>query len=473
MTLRGRRIGDRRLRVERTRPQSYEVRPPKRVRRPPSPWIVLIVTFAMLTIVGTVLLALPIATEQGQRTGILEALFTATSAVSTTGLVIADTASHWSSFGELVILLLIQLGGFAFMTGSTLFLFLLAGRRTSLSDRLRVQAAGGATDLGSVLDLVRRVVAFTLICEILGAAVLTVVFATRGESAATSVWWGVFHTVSAFNNAGFDLFGELRSLTHLADAPAVLVPLGALIVLGGLGFAIVGDVIAKRRWVRLSLESKLVLLGTAVLLLGGAVATAALEWANPATLGRLEPLDRLVNAAFHSVSLRSAGFDSVAIGGLFDETLVVGIVLMFIGGASGSTAGGIKLNTLAVLVVASMSAVRGDPSASAFGRRLPHVVVYRSVAILLVALTGAIGLALALRLAVPGDLLDLTFEGISALGTVGVSTGITTGLGPAGQVLLVVAMFVGRLGPLALVLALAARTRPVAHRPAVETIRIG
>jgi trk system potassium uptake protein TrkH len=359
------------------------------------------------------------------------------------------------------------------MTGSTLFLLILVGRRTSLSDRLRVQAAGGVPQLGKVTDLVRRVAVFTLICEAAGALVLAAAFLLRGEDPATAAWWGVFHAVSAFNNGGFDLFGASRSLTHLADAPAILVPIGTLIVLGGLGFAIVGDVWAKPRWVRLALETKLVLLGTVILIAVGALGTAMLEWSNPATLGRLEPGDRVVNALFHSVSLRSAGFDSLGVGSLVDESLFLAIGLMFIGGASGSTAGGVKINTVAVLLVAAWSAVRSSPSATAFGRSIPNVIVYRCVAIFLVGVAGAFVLALALQLTGSLPFLGVMFESVSALGTVGVSTGLTSQFSPGGLLLLVAAMFVGRLGPLVLVLALAQRTRPVAHRPAVEPVRIG
>jgi trk system potassium uptake protein TrkH len=459
--------------VERVTPRDFHIETPKRMRRPPSPWGVLIATFAVLTVAGTVLLALPFATESGEQTSMLEALFMATSAVSTTGLALYDTAEHWSLFGEIVILLLIQVGGFAFMTGSTLFLLALVGGRTSLSDRLRVQAAGGLSDLGSVTTVVRRVFIFTILCEVAGAVVLTPVFLGRGEHPATAVWWGIFHSISAFNNGGIDLFGGFRGLTHLADVPVVLVPIGLLMLLGGLGFAIVGDVVVKRRWIRFALETKLVLVVSAVLLIAGALATAAIEWSNPATLGRLEPADRALNAIFHSVSLRSGGMDSIGVPGLFDESLVIGLALMFIGGASGSTAGGIKVNTIGVLLIATMSAMRGDPSAAAFGRRIPHQVVYRAVAVLLIAIAGAFGLALVIQLIGSHDFLQATFESVSALGTAGMTTGVTLDLTPAAQLLLVVAMFIGRLGPLTLVLALASRSRPVAHRPAVETVRIG
>jgi trk system potassium uptake protein TrkH len=469
----GRLPGDRRVRVERVKPLDYVITPPRRIRRPRSPWTVLIGTFAALTVAGTILLALPFSTTTGQATPLLEALFMATSAVSTTGLVLYDTAEHWSPFGEFVILVLIQLGGFAFMTGSTLFLLALVGGRTSLSDRLRVQAAGGLTDLGSVTMVVRRVLIFTVFCEVVGAIVLIIVFLVRGEHPATATWWGVFHSVSAFNNGGVDLFGGFRGLTHLADAPAVLMPIGTLMLIGGLGFAIVGDIVLKRRWIRFALETKLVVAVSMVLLLGGALATAAFEWTNPATLGRLDLPDRVLNAVFHSISLRSGGMDAIGVSGLVDESLVLGMVLMFVGGASGSTAGGIKVNTLAVLLVATLAAMRGDPSAAAYGRRIPHQVVYRSIAVLLVAIAGAFGLAVAIQLTGTYDFLAASFESVSALGTAGMSTGLTLALGPDTQLLLVAAMFIGRLGPLTLVLAIAARSRPVAHRPAVESVRIG
>ncbi|HEU5202818.1 MAG TPA: potassium transporter TrkG [Candidatus Limnocylindrales bacterium] len=435
--------------------------------------MVLIVSFAALTAAGTAMLALPVATTAGQHTTLLDALFTSTSAVSTTGLVLFDTATHWSGFGQVVILVLMQLGGFAFMTGSTLFLLVLVGRRTSLRDRLRVQAAGGVLQLGSVTDLVRRVALFTLACEAVGAGVLAVAFVLDGTDIPTAAWWGVFHTVSAFNNAGFDLFGGLRSLTGYADAPSVLVPLGSLIVLGGLGFAIVGDVIVKRRWTLLALETKLVVSGTLLLIAVGALGTAGLEWRNPGTLGPMQPTDKVINALFHSVSLRSAGFDSLHVGELLDESLLLAIGLMFVGGASGSTAGGVKVNTVAIAIVAAWSGVRSGASPAAFGRRIPEVIVYRAMAILIVAVLGAFALALALQLTGSQPFLDVLFEGVSALGTVGVSTGLTSDFSPAGQVMLTVAMFVGRLGPLALVLALAQRTRPTTNRPAVEPVRIG
>jgi len=471
--LRGQRLGDERVRIERLKPRDYKMAPPKRVRRPPAPAVVLVLGFAALVAGGTVLLMLPAATAAGRSTSPLVALFTATSAVCVTGLTVVDTARHWSPFGHAIILGLVQVGGFGFMTGSTLLLFLLVGRRTGLRDRLLGQASTGALDLGSVAGLVRRVALFTIVAEGIGAIALAAAFAARGQDAVGAAWWGVFHSISAFNNAGFDLVGDFRSLAPFADDPFVLVPIGLLIVLGGLGFAIVGDVVGKRRWQRLALETKVVLLATAALLVVGTAALTVFEWSNPSTLGAFPEAHRPLNALFEAATLRTAGFSVLPTGALLEPTLFVVMALMFIGGASGSTAGGIKVNTFSVLLIAIVSTVRGRPSAEAFGRRVPHVVVYRalSVALLSIAFVFAIGLGIVVVAGTP--FVQTVFEAISAFGTVGASTGITPSLPDPARLILVLAMFGGRLGPLTLVLALAARDRPVPHRPAVEAMRIG
>ena len=473
MTLRGKRPGDRRIRIERVTPRDYNVGPPRRVRRPPSPSAVLVSGFAGLVALGTVLLLLPISSEPGAATDLLTALFTATSAVCVTGLVVVDTATHWSPFGELVILGLIQAGGFGFMTGSTLLLFLLVRRRTGLRDRILVQASTGGIELGSVLAVVRRVALFTLLAESLGAAILTAAFMAHGQDLLGALWWGTFHSISAFNNAGFDLMGGFRSVAEFGTNPVVLMSLGALIVLGGLGFAIVGDAVAKRQWTRLALETKVVLLTTFVLLVGGAIAVATLEWSNPATLGSLPEVHRPLNALFESVTLRTAGFAVFDHGAFGTPMLFVAMALMFIGAASGSTGGGIKVNTFSVLLIAIVSTVRGRPSAEAFGRRVPHDVIYRALSVALLSIAFVFAVAFGVVILAGTEFVDTTFEAISAFGTVGLTTGMTPHLPDPARLLVAFAMFAGRLGPLTLVLALAARQRPVSHRPAVESLRIG
>jgi trk system potassium uptake protein TrkH len=471
--LRGRLPGDRRVRVERRTPRGYTLRPPKQIRRPPHPALVVVAGFAVLIGLGTLLLMLPAAAASGASTSPVDALFTATSAVCITGLVVVDTGTHWSGFGQVVILVLIQLGGFAFMAGSTVLLFLLVGRRTRLRDRLLVQMQVGAVDLGSVSWLLRRIAVFTIVAEVVGFVALLIAFIVRGEDAATSAWWALFHSVSAFNNAGFDVMGGFRSFTAFASDPLVLIPLALLFIVGGLGYAIVGDIARHRGWRRLALESKVVILTSVALLAVGTVAIGLVEWSNPATLGALAEHDRVVNAAFQSATARSAGFNSVPVNLLDEAALIVLLGLMFIGGASGSTAGGIKVNTFSVLLIAMVSSARGDPSAVAFGRRIPHAVVYRAISVVVLSIALAFAVAVAIELATDVGFLDVVFETVSSVATVGLSTGVTPELPGPARLLISAVMLIGRLGPLTLVVALAARARPVPYRPAVESIRIG
>ena len=477
MTVQGQRPGDRRVRVARTTPERIELKPLRRARAPLSPAKTLLLAFSVLILMGTALLLVPWATETGRSTNLVTALFTATSAVCVTGLVVVDTATYWSPFGEVVILLLIQTGGFGIMTGSTLLLYLIAGRRTRLHDRVVVQESMGGLELGSVTRLVWRIAAFTLVAEVAGAVVLSVAFMAGPEAGPTwhpqGIWWGVFHSVSAFNNAGFDLTGGFRSLSPFIDDWWVLGTAAILLILGGLGWAIVGDLFSGRRWKRWALETKLVVIVTAGLLVVGTILIGVIEWNNPGTLGGLPVEQRFLNAAFESATLRTAGFSALDTGAFFEASLFVVMALMFIGGASGSTAGGIKVSTFGLLGAVIWSTMRGRPSAEVFGRRIPHGVVYRalSVALLSIAFVFLVGLGLALT--TQATFVQTLFEAVSAFGTVGASTGITPELNDPARIIAAIGMFVGRLGPITLVLALSARVRPVPYRHAVETVRIG
>ncbi len=477
MSVQGQRPGDRRVRVARTRPEQVALVPLRRARAPLSPAKSLVLGFAILISVGTLLLSTPLATANGQWAPFTTALFTATSASCVTGLVVVDTATYWSPFGHAVILLLIQAGGFGIMAGSTLLLFLLAGRRTTLRDRIVVQESLGGLQLGSVTQIVRRIALFTLGCELVGAVILAFAFTTGGEAGGRGnplgLWWGLFHSVSAFNNAGFDLTGGFRSLIPFVDDAVVLGTVAALLVLGGLGWAIVGDAFAARRWSRMALETKIVLVTTVGLLVAGTVLIGATEWSNPATQGPLPAEQRVLNAVFESATLRTAGFTALDTGALAEATLFAVMALMFIGGASGSTAGGIKVNTFGLLGVVILSSIRGRPSAEVFGRRIPHGVVYRALAVVLLSIAFVFLVGLGLTVTTQATFVETLFEAVSAFGTVGASTGITPELGDQARIITAVAMFIGRLGPITLVLALSARVRPVPYRPAVEAIRIG
>jgi trk system potassium uptake protein TrkH len=468
----GQRAGDRRLRVP-GRPQSQRIAVPtlaKPRRTLQHPAATFAASFAGLIAAGTAALSLPIASASGEWTPMLDALFTATSAVCLTGLVVVDTGTHWSGFGHAVLLGLFQIGGFGFMTTSTLLL-LLVGYRLGLRERLLLREAIGSSGLASALPLARRVLLFTLAAEVVGALLLTARFLAE-KSPPEALWWGVFHAGSAFMNAGFDLVGGGRSLMPFAADPFVLVPVGALMLLGTVSYSTVEDVLRQRRFVRLALDTKLVLSTLAALTLLGALALLFTERANAGTLGGMGLATRVLNALFLSVA-RTGGFATVDVGRMTEDSLVVLMGMMFVGGAASSTAGGIKLQTFSILLFAIISAVRGVPDVEAFRRRVPTAQVARALSIALLSVAAVFAGFFALNLTESQPFARLLFEVVSAFATVGLSTGITHELSPFGRLIVIVAMFVGRLGPLTLALALAARERRAHYRWPEEGVRIG
>ncbi|MCX7623059.1 MAG: potassium transporter TrkG [Thermomicrobium sp.] len=467
-----RRPGDRIVRRAVAPREAVRLPRPRAPRRPRPIAVRLAVGFALLILAGTALLSLPFASADGQRVPLVDALFTATSAVCVTGLVVRDTATSWSGFGQAVILLLIQLGGFGFATSATLLLALL-GIRPTLRDRLACGMSLGEPGPGGVVRLLRRLAVLTLAIELAGALVLLPTSIAVTGSVGHGLWWALFHSVSAFNNAGFDIVGGFRSLVPYQHAPQVLLPIAALVIAGGLSFAVLSDVARERRWGRLTLDSKIVLATTGLLLVVGTLLLLVFEWNNPYTLGRLGLRDRLVNAFFHAVVPRTAGFNSLDVAHLRDESLFTTIGLMFIGGASGSFAGGIKVQSFAVLVLAVWTVLRGRPHVAAFGREIPAEFVYRAMAIALLAVALVFASSFVVSLVEPFGLLALWFEVTSAFGTVGLSTGITPELHSVSKLVLVATMFVGRLGPLTLALALAERARPEPVRYARTAVALG
>ncbi|MET9430831.1 MULTISPECIES: potassium transporter TrkG [unclassified Streptomyces] len=422
-----------------------------------------VVAFAVAVLAGTALLALPPATQDGHATDAVTALFTATSAVCVTGLVVVDTGTYWSGFGEGVILALIQVGGFGIMTLASLLALLVSGRL-----RLRMQLTAAAETKSLGIGDVRRVLfgvaVSTLVVELAIGAVLALRLRLgydRGVGEA--VYSGFFHAVSAFNNAGFGLHAD--NLTPYARDPWVTLPVAAAVILGGLGFPVLLEVVrhrrrrrttGRRRW---SLHTKLTLLTTALLLVVGTVLTCLLEWNNPATLGPLDTGERVLNGFFHSAMTRTAGFNALDIGGLGASTLLLSCMLMFIGGGSAGTAGGIKVTTFAVLGVAMLAEVRGEPHSEAMGRRLAPHTLRQALTVALLGVGLVVASALALESLHAAPLEAVLFEAVSAFATVGLTTGITADFSTPGRLILIMLMFVGRLGPITLVSALALRER--------------
>ncbi|RKK01926.1 TrkH family potassium uptake protein [Pseudoroseomonas wenyumeiae] len=409
--------------------------------------------FLLAILLGTALLMLPAARPGPEGASLLAAAFTATSAVTVTGLAVQDTGTYWSGFGQAVIVALSQLGGLGIMSGATL-LGMLVTRRLSLSTRLLAQAEIRVLALGDVLAVLRLILLMALCVEAATALVLALrLHLGHGLGWAEALWSGTFHAVGAFNNAGFSLYPD--GLTRFAADPLVLLPLMLAVTVGGLGFPVVAELL--RAPSRLSLHSRLTLLGTAGLLLLGTLGVLAFEWNNPGTLGRLEAIPRLLGAAFHTVMTRSGGFNAVDTGQMTPGSLVLSYLLMLIGGGSAGTAGGIRVTTFLVLGLIVWAEVRGDPDVTAFGRRIPVDLQRQALTVATLAAT-TVALATLALLAMTDQPADvLLFEVISAFATVGLSTGITGTLPPAAQVLLMLLMFVGRVGTVTIVTALALR----------------
>lgn len=412
--------------------------------------------------VGAALLSLPIASAGPESASPLVALFTATSAVAVTGLITVDTATYWSGFGQAVILALFQIGGFGIVTAAVL-LGMLAGRDFRLRDRLithteRSRLTG--TDTRSVLLLA---LAVTLVIELaMGIALALRLHLAHGETWGTAAWNGIFHSVSAFNNAGFSTYSD--SVMGFQADPLILGPIMLAVMVSSLGFPVLQDLRRRpfsfRSW---SLHSKITLIGTATLLVGGFIAITIAEWANPDTLGPLTLGQKLLNGAFHSAMPRTAGFNSLDVGAFRSETLTFNYFLMFVGGGSAGTAGGIKVTTFVLLLLAVWSEIRGQRDVTAMGRRVSTRLERQALSVAMIAaLLITIGTVIILSVT-PLPLSSVLFEAISAFSTVGLSTGITADLPPVAQLTLIVLMYVGRVGTItvATALALSANRKPI------------
>lgn len=428
--------------------------------------------FAALILLGTALLMLPVATEPGQRTSPITALFTATSAACVTGLVTVDTATHWSAFGEGVILALIQIGGLGVMSAASL-LVLIVGRRITGATAILSQTESRTVEHEETRTVLRGIAQVTLVVQGTVALLLFLRFWLGYDMPlGRAAYHGVFHSLSAFNNAGFGLRPD--SIVPWAEDPFVNLPIMAAVMIGGIGFPVLWGL--RRHLFRVGRWSvhMLVTVWVSVFLwVAGTVAVAAFEWTNPKTLGGLSPGGRVLAAAFQSVVARTAGFNSVSVGDLHPETLLTLDGLMFIGGGSAGTAGGLKVGTFALLGFVIWAELRGEPTVHAFHRRLPSATIRQALTVALLSV-GAVATGTAgLLIGTDADLDDVLFEVISAFATVGMSTGLTPTLGVGGQLILVGLMFFGRLGPITLGVALALRERPRRYEVPEERVLVG
>lgn len=419
-----------------------------------SPPQLLVLSFAGLILIGSLLLTTPWAVQSGQ-VDYLTSLFTATTAVCVTGLVVVDTATHWTPFGQVVILLLIQVGGLGVMSFAT-FLALVFGWKIHLRQRLIMQQAMNQSSVGGIVRIFRYLLITSFSIEALGAIILAFHWLpTMGFEKA--LWFGVFHSVSAFNNAGIDLFGDFRSLTAFTGDVTVNLVISSLIILGGLGFMVLYELFHYRQSRKFSLHARVVLMTTVILITVGTVILFITEYRH--ALKDLPWGVKLMASYFQSVSPRTAGFNSIDLNSLFLSSQLLIILLMFIGGSPGSTAGGIKTSTFALLWIAIISQLRGKKDNEIFKRHIPNSDMFQALTIVMLSGLTLITMTFLLCLSHQTDLVRVLFEVASALGTVGLTLGLTPGLTPLEQIIIITTMFLGRVGPLTLGFALAYRKK--------------
>jgi trk system potassium uptake protein TrkH len=438
------------------------------VRRPAR---LIVIAYAGLVLVGTALLMLPVATAPGRRTSLVDALFSAASAASITGLAVVDTGTHWSLFGQLVILALMQIGGLGIMTLATLVTVLVSGR-LALRSRLLAQAETRAVSLTNIRRLLRDIVIFMFTAEAITAVVLAGWLLLRyDEPAGRAAYSGVFHAISAFNNGGLALYPD--SLTRFVGDPVVCLTLSFAVIVGGLGYPVVFELGRRGGWRprNWSVLTRLTVIFSGALLALGTLAITLAELTNPATLGRLNPGQQVLAGFLHTAMTRSGGLNSVDVSEMRPTTWFISDILMFIGGGSASTAGGIKVTTFGLLAFVLWAEMRGEPSVLVGKRRIPADNQRQALTVALLSIAAVAVTTLILLAITPYSLDRVLFEAVSAFATVGLSTGITGDLNAGATVLLTILMVVGRVGPLTVATALALRQRTRRYdRPEERTI---
>lgn len=445
-----------------------------KIKRKMSVWRYLALGYLLAIVLGSIFLVLPFATQDGQSTTYLNALFTSTSATCVTGLAVYDTGVHWSTFGQIVILLLVQIGGLGFTTFvTTLFMMVRRGALGLSEKRAVVQSYGGK--MTGVGKLVIRIVVGTLILELLGAAFLSIRF-IRDFGAARGIYYAVFHAVSAFCNAGFDLFGGegFFSLTRYAGDPIVSLTVPLLVIIGGLGFCVWGDLFDSRfRWKKLQFYTKFILIVNSLVLFGSMFLFLGFEW--NASFKGFSVGKKFLCAFFDASTSRTAGFCTTDLNALSGSGYLLTIILMFIGGCSGSTAGGIKVSTFAVIIVGMFAVLRGKRDINVGKRRIDTSLLMQALAIFVAYLSIVLIATMVVGACEPHvTFQSVLFEVVSALGTVGLSLGCTPSLGVASRIILILLMYAGRVGVLTLAFALRKkRTEAAVRRPLSDTIYIG
>ena len=429
---------------------------------------ILVAGFLMVILVATVLLMLPISSQSGQTTGFIDALFTSTSAVCVTGLVVVNTLEYWSLFGKIVILFCIQIGGLGFMSlVSMIFVFM--GKKITLKNRLLMQEAFSFNTTAGIVRFAKAVVQLTFVVEGIGAILLSLVFIPE-HGLIKGIGYSIFHAISAFCNAGFDLVGSNSLVPYVGNGIINFTIMG-LIIASGLGFSVWIDTYNiikmkrqsaehftwKQAFYKLSLHTKLVWTITTILIVIGFVFFFLVEYNNPATLGALSLKDKIYAALFQSVAPRTAGFNTLPLAELTPASQLMSVILMFIGGSPAGTAGGVKTVTIGVLVLCALSTIKGRENTVVYKRRIPMAVIARALTVVIIAIVVVLGTLMILTVTEDAAFMELLFEVVSAFGTVGSTLGITTSLTPIGKIIIIMLMFIGRLGTITIAVALMVR----------------
>lgn len=435
----------------------------------------MVLGFLLVILIGAVLLSTPFVTQSGESIGFVNAFFTATSAVCVTGLVVVDTGSYWNYFGKTVIMILFQIGGLGFMT-MTALLTIAAGRKFTLQRRMVIQESMGAHHLSGVVRLSKYAAYMTFTFELIGAFLLSFRFIPM-YGKVKGLYYALFHSVSAFCNAGFDILGSGDSISRFAKDPLVSLTISFLIIVGGLGFMVIGELLHFKSFQQWSLNAKIVIISTLALIIIPTLIIFALEYQNPYTIRDFSFGEKLMASFFAAVSPRTAGFNTLDINSMHSTSLVLTMLLMFIGGSPSSTAGGVKTTTVALFFITIVSILRGKRDTEAFGRRIPEENVKKSIAVIGIAFIFLIISISLLSVSEKGvSFFELVFETLSAYGTVGLSIGLSAKLSLAGKLILSLAMFMGRVGALTLLFAATSKLKSIKHqmlRYPEEQISIG
>lgn len=433
-----------------------------------APARIIVCSFLLIILLGGLLLSLPISSRDGMSSGFFNSLFTSASATCVTGLVIFDTYTKWTLFGQLVILTLIQIGGIGVITIS-IFLYVLGGKKLGFRGIQLAKESINITDSEGISELFKFIVKMTFLIESVGAMILSFVF-IKDFGILKGAYISIFLSISAFCNAGFDILGfqsPYCSLIYYNNNPIVIFTISFLIILGGLGFIVWYDLLKNKKQ-RLLLHTKVVLLMTTILILFGAIVFFILEYNNPLTLQNLSFFEKFTAAFFQSVTLRTAGFSSIDFLSLKQITKVIALIIMFIGGAPGSTSGGIKVTTLAILVMTVVSVIKNKPDTIILKHRVNKNIVYKSLSMLFISLAVVLFGSVLVYYSVLSDeivnVVNSMFETISAFSTVGVTAGVTASTGIFGRIILIFIMFIGRVGPISLLLSIAFKTTDDSHK---------